>query len=59
MTVPKYDYECGWCLVQIEVTALIGSAPEDIKCTCGGTLTRTYTAPNVIFRGTGWGKDKK
>jgi predicted nucleic acid-binding Zn ribbon protein len=43
----------------MEITAVIGSAPEAIKCTCGGQITQTYTAPSIIFKGTGWGKDKK
>ena len=57
--MPKYDYQCDTCQMTMEITAVIGSAPESIKCTCGGQLTRTYSAPGVIFRGTGWGKDKK
>ena len=50
----RYDYGCDTCAAIYETT----DTPESIQCTCGGTMTRIWTAPGVIFRGTGWGKDK-
>ena len=51
--MPRYDYGCDLCAVIYETT----DNPESIRCSCGGTMTRIWTAPGVIFRGTGWGKD--
>lgn len=48
--MPKYDYCCNHCAVVYETN----DNPESIQCTCGGTMTRVWTAPAVVFRGTGF-----
>lgn len=58
--MPVYEFGCSQCG---HVTALQCSitdtkpAPKCMKCDV--LMRRTYDAPAAIFRGTGWGKDKK
>ena len=50
--MPNFDYSCDTCAVIYETT----DTPESIQCTCGGTMTRIWTAPAVVFRGKGFYK---
>ena len=57
--MPKYVYACDGCLIECDVTTDFGAAPDSFKCSCGGQFKRVYTAVGAIFKGTGWGKDKR
>ena len=55
--MPIYKYKCQMCNAQVEVSAKITEDVWPPMC-CHIVMQRDFTAPNIIFRGTGWGKDK-
>ena len=59
--LPKYDFQCLKCKSLVELQASIyDPIEEQPKCSkCHELMVRIYSVPAAIFRGTGWGKDKK
>lgn len=55
--MPKYDFKCQMCNATAEISVPITDDPVPAMC-CGMPMQRDFTAPGVIFKGTGWGKDK-
>ena len=56
--MPIYDYLCSACGVTTEVIHGI-DAPAPHYCpNCGkeGTLRKSFVAPTVVFKGSGWAK---
>lgn len=53
--MPTYEYACGNCGITVEITA---SVSENIapRCDCGQMMTRKYSAPGIVFKGTGFYK---
>jgi putative FmdB family regulatory protein len=53
-----YDYFCPLCQAKTVITRPIASSAGKPQClNCQIDLIRSFTAPGVTFRGTGWGKD--
>src|SRR5437867_1986374 len=54
--MPTYDYVCESCGRQVEVVHGI-HAPRPTTCeVCGGSLRKLVSAPNIVFKGSGWAK---
>lgn len=52
-----YNFKCQMCNAQAEINIKITEDVIAPMC-CHIPMQRDYTAPGVIFKGTGWGKDK-
>lgn len=53
-----YDYVCG-CEQRTELRVEVSERDDPRSCpTCGQPLKRTYCAPGLVFKGTGWGASK-
>jgi putative FmdB family regulatory protein len=54
--VPKYDYRCTACGHMYEKRESF-DAPSLQACpTCHGPARRVFTAPAIVFKGSGWYK---
>lgn len=51
--MPKYDYKCQMCNAMAEIDIKITEDAIAPMC-CHIPMQRDYTAPGVIFKGTGW-----
>ena len=56
--MPAYDFQCSICNSQVEIEANITESLTIPSC-CQSPMARIYTATAAVFRGTGWGKDKR
>ena len=55
--MPMYDYRCPICNTQMELE--LSMDHDLVRCTdCGAQANRIYSVPGLVFKGTGWGKDK-
>jgi putative FmdB family regulatory protein len=56
--MPIYDYLCSNCGVKTEVIHGIDAPAPRFCPACGaeGTLRKTFAAPAVVFKGSGWAK---
>src|SRR5215510_6505081 len=56
--MPIYDYSCSNCGQTTEVIHGIDAAAPRFCPVCGaeGTLRKTFAAPAVLFKGSGWAK---
>jgi putative FmdB family regulatory protein len=55
--MPMYEYRCPICNTQMELE--LSMDHDLVRCTdCGAQANRIYSVPGLIFKGTGWGKDK-
>ena len=53
--MPKYDFACINCDIQIEAEFSIHDN-QRVECDkCGNAMAKVYTAPGAIFKGGGWG----
>lgn len=53
-----YDYKCAGCDITTTINHPIDQTPV-IHCHgCGKPMAKSYSAPMVTFKGTGWGKDR-
>ena len=52
--MPRYDYECPGDEKIYEFEFPINHEPP--KCLCGTQMRRVFTAPGVIFKGSGFYK---
>jgi putative FmdB family regulatory protein len=53
--MPKYDYWCPQCDDTIEMSHSMTETPV-VPCTkCEQLRRKSYTVPNVSFKGSGWG----
>lgn len=51
-----YEFKCSVCGVTASINASMDSTIEAPKCTTDGIpMSRDYSSPAIIFRGTGWG----
>lgn len=54
--MPTYDYKCTVCSSVKPVTASFDEEVQAPKCdTCLMSMARDWSAPGIIFKGTGWG----
>jgi len=50
-----YQYECPGDGTTIDIERKISDPEESYYCsTCGAMLSRVYSAPSVVFNGTGF-----
>ena len=55
--MPIYEYRCPLCNTQMELE--LSMDHDLVRCTdCGAQANRIYSVPGLVFKGTGWGKDK-
>ena len=56
-----YVYKCRSCQAEDEIDHPMGDSFDGCVCaTCGdGVLKRVYPAPDLHFKGTGWGGSKE
>ncbi len=45
--MPRYDFKCEYCGVQIEVVRPMSEGDQPWKCTCGKQMKRLFTAPKI------------
>ena len=57
--MPSYLYRCDHCGGEIEFNHPINTPKGVLPLCCSDEMNRVFTAPAVILKGTGWGKDKK
>jgi putative FmdB family regulatory protein len=54
--MPTYDYKCTACNAYKPVTASFDEEIIAPKCdSCLLIMARDWSAPGIIFKGTGWG----
>jgi putative FmdB family regulatory protein len=56
--MPIYDYECIVCGQMQELEHSMSAAANPVLH-CSTPMIRVFSATPAIFKGTGWGKDKK
>jgi putative FmdB family regulatory protein len=52
--MPLYEYKCLKCKARFEVIQKITDLPLKECIKCGGTVTKTISAPAIKFKGSGW-----
>ena len=58
--MPTYDYKCDKCnKSRTQTISLIDLDTFKAICACGEQMRRILSAPPIMFKGTGWGKDPK
>jgi putative FmdB family regulatory protein len=56
--MPSYLYRCDQCGGELEMSHSIPSNGDLSPLCCSYPMIRVFSAPAIIFKGTGWGKDK-
>jgi len=51
--MPTYDFKCNACGITVEVFANVDDQAAP-KCDCGEMMQKVYSAPGIVFKGTGW-----
>lgn len=55
--MPIYEYRCNNCMSHIQVTRSYTDTETDIVCPkCDLKTSRVYSAPGIVFKGTGFYK---
>ncbi len=54
-----YNYKCPKCEVTKEVAYPITESPVIMCETCESEMNKVFSAPQVTFKGGGWGKDAR
>ena len=57
--MPYYDYVCAGCGNEIEVMHSVHADGPSVCPKCGGTLKKTFAAPAVHFKGSGWARKER
>jgi putative FmdB family regulatory protein len=52
--MPAYDYACEQCGHLFELRQSFTDDPISICPECGGRVRRLFSAPRIIFKGSGW-----
>jgi putative FmdB family regulatory protein len=57
--MPTYDYVCSACGHEMEVVhGVHGHGPSHCPV-CGGTMRKSFAAPAIHFKGSGWAKKER
>jgi putative FmdB family regulatory protein len=56
--MPSYLYRCDQCGGELELNHPVATHGDSSPLCCSYPMARVFSAPAVIFRGTGWGGDK-
>jgi putative FmdB family regulatory protein len=54
-----YDYKCDKCDVTTQVAYPINENPVITCEACKSEMSKVFSAPQVTFKGGGWGKDAR
>jgi putative FmdB family regulatory protein len=54
-----YDYRCEKCDITKQVAYPINEDPVIICDDCTLEMNKVFSAPQITFRGGGWGKDAR
>ena len=55
-----YLFRCARCLESFQVESRIGDdVPQAPTCVCGNVMSRRWTSPGIVLKGSGWGRDSK
>lgn len=57
--MPAYDYKCPECAVIMHAKHGMDETPELFCIKCRVQMNKTFSAPQVSFKGGGWGKDAR
>jgi putative FmdB family regulatory protein len=59
--MPTYEYHCEDCKEVFEVAIKFGSFLSEVNCPkCKSKkIKKKLNNPSILYRGDGWGKDKK
>jgi putative FmdB family regulatory protein len=52
--MPIYEYVCDSCGRKTEAIQRVGERPLKICPHCGGRLRKAFSAPAIMFKGSGW-----
>jgi putative FmdB family regulatory protein len=52
--VPTYEYRCAECKNQYETREGFDAPALQACPRCGGSAKRVYSAPPIVFKGSGW-----
>lgn len=53
--MPTYEFKCPKCLVTVEQEFSVYSNASMWCQPCQTQMEKQFTAPGIIFKGTGWG----
>ena len=55
--MPTYEYRCNKCMSYIQVSRSYNETETDVICPkCNLKSSRIYSAPGIVFKGTGFYK---
>ena len=54
--MPVYDFQCHKCNSSVEMHMGYDSTHAPVCNECGGTMSKNFTPPAIIFRGGGFYK---
>ena len=54
-----FVFRCARCFESVQVESRVGDVPDAPTCPCGNVMSRKWSAPGVVLRGSGWGRDGK
>ncbi len=57
--MPTYDYVCTVCGHQMEVVHSIHGHGPAACPRCGGAMKKAFSAPAVVFKGSGWARKER
>ena len=57
--MPTYDYVCATCGNEIEVMHSVHADGPTICPKCGGQVKKTFAAPAVHYKGSGWARKER
>ena len=55
--MPSYLYRCDQCGVELEMNHPVKTHGDSAPLCCSYPMNRVFSAPSIVFKGTGWGKD--
>ena len=57
--MPTYDYVCSACSHEMEVVHGVHGHGPSACPVCGGPMRKTFAAPTIHFKGSGWAKKER
>ena len=57
--MPTYDYVCSACGHEMEVVHGVHGHGPSACSDCGGPMRKTFAAPAIHFKGSGWAKKER
>lgn len=57
--MPTYDYVCSACGYELEVVHGVHGHGPSACPRCGGPMRKSFSAPAIHFKGSGWAKKER